>query len=426
MVKAEIAQPLIEDIRKMHRPWWQRLGVPLEWWQGQIQNAYTAIDNWVRAQVFIANLRDGADPSHAAERARLAAYDYGRLTDFEKKVGRRISLFYAFERANQTLFWWTVLNHPSRVLGQLRLIRDLQRDWLEEEPNLVIPDWDRELFMVWYRNLLSVADAKAQGVKIGSNPASVEGYAWVSKPLPVVDGMMLWADILRILAGRGGPTTKAGAAAIAGRVPPWFQAPFVYATESDIFYGRDLRSVKRYNQIPAWFAAEDIALTGGTVLALVDARPVRQADPADWESPDDAYVWEVGPSENNRMAWWMFRNLGSGVPGMGRSIDTLATLDRSWYNSRGPVELLVGATQETRLAVDRTGLVDMPIDHRHVDEDRLAGPRPGLTEAEEFRAFWGLRPTTIYTLPTLYGRSHQSTRRGLETKVKEMKKESGE
>ena len=427
MVKAEIAQPLIEDIRKMHRPWWQRLGVPLEWWQGQIQNAYTAIDNWVRTQVFIDNLRQGADPSHAAERARLAAYDYGRLTDFEKKVGRRISLFYAFERANQTLFWWTVLNHPSRVLGQLRLIRDLQRDWLEEEPNLVIPDWDRELFMVWYRNLLSVADAKAQGVKIGSNPASVEGYAWVSKPLPVVDGMMLWADILRILAGRGGPTTKAGAAAIAGRVPPWFQAPFVYATESDIFYGRDLRSVKRYNQIPAWFAAEDIALTGGTVLALVDARPVRQADPADWESPDDAYVWEVGPSENNRMAWWMFRNLGSGVPGMGRSIDTLATLDRSWYNSRGPVELLVGATQETRLAVaDRTGLVDMPIDHPHVDEDRLAGPRPGLTEAEEFRAFWGLRPTTIYTLPTLYGRSHQSTRRGLETKVKEMKKESGE
>ena len=46
-------------------------------------------------------------------------------TDFEKKHIRNTVMFYSYMRRNQDLFWRTLLENPSRILGQLRTKRSL-------------------------------------------------------------------------------------------------------------------------------------------------------------------------------------------------------------------------------------------------------------------------------------------------------------
>lgn len=393
-LKAETADALVEDVKRMHRGPFSRTAhtiLPIEFYQQQLVTAYTSIDNWSRAHIFLDELRNGADPSKAAEVARLALFDYSRLTDFEKKWMRKAVLFYAFERANQTLFWWTLLNHPGRVLGQLRLIRDLKQEYLEDDWRIVVPEYHEGRYMLAYESLYENGKGMTdRGVDVdraaGMTPewrTRYQGVAYISKPVTAVDGFMLWADIYDMAAGilsRKGD--RDAMANMVGKLHPSIQAPAVGATGTDIFSGR---RIDDYNNVPMWFIAEDRAMTGGLIVdKMLNVHPIPEHDPARRQNPDIPYVWRT----DNGWRWWAIQNLGAGIPGLGRTLTTMDTLDRA--SNKGPAELLVETTQKARESV---GMERAPV-HPLITTE-MAGPRAGLTEGDEMSGFYGLRVTPV-------------------------------
>lgn len=382
LAKAETARSLVEEIKREHSVVFGKTLLSPGFYQDQIVNAYTSIDNFHRAQVFLDELRQGADPSRAAEMARIALFDYSRLTKFEKTVMRRVCLFYAFERANQTLFWWTLLNHPSRVMGQVRLVRDLKREWLEEDWRIVVPEYHEGKFMTAYESLYDSGPITGRGVELDGT--RFQGTAYISKAIPAVDGFRLWADIYDVAAG-GGPEGRKGAAAnLLSKAHPLVQAPIVGATGVEIFSGRKVDDPK---QVPMWFIQQDRALTGGVIVHdILKVKPVFEPDPARRQDPDIPYVWRT----DEGYKWWIIQNLGAAIPGMGRSITTMDTIDRA--TDHGPTWALVRTTQAAR---ELAGMERAP-EHPYLPETGAA-PRAGMTQGDEL---WGLAGFKAWPIKT--------------------------
>ena len=396
-VHAESARALTDDIRREHRTWIENVLLPFEWWQEQLVSAYTAIDNYGRLHVFFDHLAKGADPAEAAAAARMALYDYGNMTDFEQRVMRQVSLFYAYERANQTLFWWTLLNHPSRVAGQVRLIRDMQQLYLEDEYRIVRPEnYERQLMVAYRRFIEDGVRVDVRGVDVEADPLRRLGLAFVTRQQPAVDGFTLWGEIISwALSAFDDPKA---AARVANRLPPWWQAPIVSATRVDPSTSYNIDS-GNFNTVPPWFIALDRALTGGLIVDdFLGVRPVDEPDPAKRYDVDIPYRWVVG--QGNELRWWGIQNLGHALPGMGRGISTMQALDRSF--DHGPVERLVRGTLATREALGLT-----PGKTHPYIRETLEGPRVGRTPGDELVGFFIAKPILVDTAQELRRRDTQ-------------------
>ena len=388
LIKAESADSLIDDIAKRHRSIVARLPVPLEWWQQQITNAYTSLDNWHRAHVFVDEIRQGSAPAEAADKARVSMFDYGRLTDREKKIGRQVSMLYAFERSNQTLLWWTILNKPSRVMGQLRLMRDLQEEFLGEGRRIEIPQGMEGRFMAAYRGLYGEDGENARGIEVQLDPTMHKGIALLSKPMAGSDGIGMWLDLYD--AGVSGGGDADAMSRIMQRAPPWWQWPVVARTRMDMFSGRD---IDQWQDVPMWYIAADRALTGGTIVDdVLKVYPQYEPDPAKRQNSDIPYVWRT----DQGLAWWTLQNLGALVPGHGRTISTLDAWDRAYDD--GPVEAIVRGADNARQLV---GYDPAAFNHPAIP-DRLAGPQAGMTQYEERWGLLGWRPVKVRSRRGVY------------------------
>ena len=94
--------------------------------------AAEALDNIYRVGLFMEQLDSGMSPSVAAKEVRRVMFDYADLTEVEKKYLRNTFTFYSFMRKNTGLILSELVTNPSRVIGQMRLIRQSVRSNIEE------------------------------------------------------------------------------------------------------------------------------------------------------------------------------------------------------------------------------------------------------------------------------------------------------
>ena len=82
---------------------------------------------------FITGILDGQTFDEAAKMANDAIFSYGKLTEFERSVMRRVIPFYTFSRKNIELQFKALTRTPGRVSGQLKVLRGLGQPFSEEE-----------------------------------------------------------------------------------------------------------------------------------------------------------------------------------------------------------------------------------------------------------------------------------------------------
>ena len=383
-IQSEATPSLLDDLRDMHRGAYERYAnIPFMAgrWQQFLMDSATGIDNWMRVGTFIDELKLGKSPAEAAKVARLVGFDYSKLSTFEKAIARNVIMFYSFLKLNQELMWHTLLRNPYRVLGQLRALKGLTREQLEEDPVLVLQEWNEGRLAVFYEDANAANEVAQRHVSI----ARIDGFLYLAPPLPINDGLSLWANIWDAAKG-----DEKALGETVSRAAPWIQAPFVMTTNRDIFYGRDLEA---YNDVPPWFVETDRAWTGG---ALVDGLmrldpPMAEADSARRWTAENHDVYRITDKTGAKW-WWAAKNLGAFAPGFGRSMQTVTALDRS-FEDYGPVEALVQSSRVARNHWADQELV-API---AMGEGDTAHPRAGLTVGSERLGLLGIRPVQIFT-----------------------------
>jgi hypothetical protein len=388
-IQAETVRAVADDLRRMEPGAWNKLTRGFYKWQDTLAEVASAIDNTFRVSVFVDEVNLGKSTAEAAETARKIAFDYTALTDFEKKVMRRVVLFYSFQRRSLDLFFDTLLTNPGRITAQLRTIKFANETLLGEDNEIVTPDYMETRLLLYARQ--AVRDSYESGQTVTMAPA-----------LPIGDIIGMVSDIANI-------TTDEGQRGLVSKVSPVMQAPFVFATGADLFSGRDIGN---YNKIPTYYYELDMNVSGGVAM--------RSLFGAQWRENKDGMANDTDDSRGyyhatNEKAWWLFRNILQ-IPGIsGRSMSTLESFDRAEI---GAVEAMVEASRAYREAGGieefdtffiNTGnaleyVMGQPIVPRPDDPDMIffpaesqetMTPRTGLTVFDERLSALGVRAARI-------------------------------
>lgn len=406
--KSESAEAMSTDVARRIGTWPQRfledpadaLGAPPRWIQHQLTEAWTSIDNMNRVAVYVDALHEGRSVAEAAEIARLAAFDYGNLTDFERSVMRNTVLFYSFMRQNIRLFWHTMIHDPHRVLAQLRLAGGLQREFVEDEPYLTFPDYAQGRLVLDFRKAAIDAFGSQQGV------------ATLSPPMPAMDVVNLTSDLLGMALGSEGSAQE-----LTARFVPAIQGVAVAAFNIDPWSGRDLSG---QSSVPDFLVEGDRMATGGIVVdTLLGVRRV-------FDEAKGQYVYKAG----NEKMWWFYRNVLQ-LPPAGRSMSTMEQIDRAAPFGSQPISDVVGMLRTYREGGGSETLDAFFAGPAHAaatavvggdplapyvfeapsNVDDLAEPRPGVDVGEERRKLLGFPTTTIPTVEAKADTIHAQVRR---------------
>jgi len=106
-----------------------------------------AIEDNSRIAVFFDQLNKGKSFKEASQTVRKYLFDYSELTDFEKKVMRRVFPFYTWSRKNIPLQIENVLKQPRKYQAYAKGVRAFQEPESQEELRLK-PEYFNELLYV--------------------------------------------------------------------------------------------------------------------------------------------------------------------------------------------------------------------------------------------------------------------------------------
>ena len=379
-------------------------------WQRTLIDAATAADNFFRLAIFIDRLVEGDSPTAAAKVARDIGYDYSRLTDREKKYMKVCCLFYSYLKVNTVFFLQSLLKNPSRVMGQFRMLRGLQR--------MAIDDEQEELFIVDYLENRPIL-RQAQNVLPGKlmymnavNDARTKQYVTVFPAvLPAVEAVAFLQDVARSLPVPFIGTFKQEALeAILPSLHPILTTGFALVTETNPLSGSGLK-----DDVPALMIKMDRAWTGGQVVDGCLNVQVKDNKYGQRTFVPTTATRQFGVT--GQQFWYSLNALLPMVPGLGRSLSTLETFDRA------DVPILAAGTPATASLVAKfreadVGIVESPIllgsrvglgrapragymadnDYGRLEGGAYINPataRPGMSRLGEFGAYVGARSTAL-------------------------------
>lgn len=122
----------------------------------------TGVDNQGRLLQFASLLKQGKSASEATESVRKYLFDYGDLTDFEKRVMKRIFPYYTWMRKNTPLMMRELINQPEKfrliakgenaINGMVNpedevnraFVSDFARDWIQLPFNITNSKGEKE------------------------------------------------------------------------------------------------------------------------------------------------------------------------------------------------------------------------------------------------------------------------------------------
>ena len=416
-VKSGNAAHMLRDLEKNENAWHKIVSQSPGKAQALLVESATAIDNYFRSGVFVDELYNGRSMAEAAQIATDAMFDYSKLTDWEKSVFRRTFMFYSYTRNNLNLFYDTLLENPSRIMGQVRLMRGLREENTEGSNVIIETDYTSQRLGVFYRNAYA-------------NTSIYQGVRFLAAPLPIMDAINLHREIAAFISGGFDRTAsvekREQGLRFLARLNPLFQQPLVFQFDEEIFRTRPLTG----DVIPNSIVELDMLMTGGVfVLNFLGATSVPVSTAMKKEYPGQEYVWVAKNSRN----YWIWKNtlqmpfpvidmpegkslLSQTVPGIlyraipqipkaikegrlglmfgGRSVDSWVQLDRA---DVGYVESILAIGHKLREyrahhgyleddPFDPATTVDKPLVDKLEDATywtRGVGPRPELGKAGE-------------------------------------------
>tara|TARA_R100001082_G_scaffold62613_2_gene35093 strand:+ start:12971 stop:20563 length:7593 start_codon:yes stop_codon:yes gene_type:complete len=377
-ISAETQRAMAEDVEIMLRKrdaslvgFYNRGADGARWWQNNLTETATAIDNFYRVSVFVEELEKGASARSAASLARKVAFDYAELSEFEKVVLRNVILFYSYMRKNMDLTIDTLLTEPSRLLGQLRLMNGMQQINVQDDTELVLKDYIKERLIGGFKSSTI-------------NQHATEGWMRITPPMPIMDAINLPMNMV----GWVQDDPEAQRYMVTRLAAPWIQYPFVATLKVDPFYAK---GIDMYNRVPPWLVELDRVLLGGILHDFLDIQNKPNFDPSRRSVEGDYY--EGWYHANNGVNWWVYRNLLQ-IPGAGRSIDTITYMDRANLQA---IEGGLALARLLRKGAETVGLAEELEDPYVGMAKDTMGPRPGLTAQDEFAGWLGFKPTELPT-----------------------------
>jgi hypothetical protein len=199
-------------------------------------------DNFFRFAMFMDQLHKGFSEAEAAKHVRNTFYDYSDLSPTEKNLLREIFLFYSYMRKNQVQVFNALVDNPSRVLGQFRMIANSQEQALgDEDPRLVLPDWLKTRYITLDEEdpFRTVRDRYAYKNKYGRK-IRYTPMIGAAEVVPIIGNMlMLFQD--DVTAYDTGVETWEF---VGGLLGPQARAAYELTSEKFIFQGRELNRIR--------------------------------------------------------------------------------------------------------------------------------------------------------------------------------------
>ena len=370
-IQAETQRTMADDIKlylKENPTLGERAGRFATAWNDHLAEVATAIDNFYRVSIFVDGLNDGVSPGQAAGLARRAAFDYSALTEWEQRTARNAIMFYSYMRKNLDLFFDTLLTDPSRVTNQLRLTNGLHKANLDEDPEIVLPEY--------IQARMGIGTAKPI-----INKHVNDARMYVLPPTPIMDSMNLLIDTYDTLRG-----DKDAMRMLFTKLTPWYQAPAVFSLGVDPFYGGE---VDRYNNVPPWLMEWDLAVTGGQLRLLLDVqRESNRNDRLRQVEGDEGR--QIFNAKNGKL-WWAYRNLLQ-IPGTGRSMGIITQVDQA---NLGIVEGVTEMLRAARLEAEDLGLADEKDRQFEFLEGDTLSPKVGMTPIDHVLGIAGIRTQLV-------------------------------
>ena len=218
----------------------------------------------------------------------------------------------------------------------------------------------------------------------------------MAPPLPYADVIMLWGDVAgmaqefaldQMAPGKFVPPENSldKWKTVITKTHPLLQGAFGMAHNQDVFYGRELTG---WNEVPPWFIEWDYLLTGGWYSdAILDVTPNLLGPDHQLRSAYRRSIEEGATyfyAKDGR-AWWMTRNILHMIPGMGRNMDSVTSLDRA---NLGFVEGMVKLSRYKRqLAAEGTTIPYWMEDRPNPIYTDRADLNPDLMPAEQYERY---------------------------------------
>jgi len=181
-----------------------------------------------RIAPFLAFLKQGMSFEEAARRVKLLQVDYRALSETEKRVFKRLILFYSFTRRQIPFILGNLAGEPGGAMAQM--VKGLERVRKASNEGELVPEWM----------------AHTPGVRIDKVfPGSAANG--MARYITSLGGLLGGAeDVLGVMRpGRGIlETAQRTGSGIMGRVNPMIQRPLELATGYSFFTGRPLKELK--------------------------------------------------------------------------------------------------------------------------------------------------------------------------------------
>ncbi|MAH50517.1 hypothetical protein CMI37_32140 [Candidatus Pacearchaeota archaeon] len=369
-IYTEAPQTMARNLNRLRSRGVNRIYWSADEWQRTLIESATAMDNYYRVSVFVDALERGESAASAAKLARKIAFDYADLTDIEKVWFRNIFMFYSYMRKNMDLFWDTLLTNPDRILGQLRLMKGVQNAYIEEDTEVRLFERD------YAKSRLAVGFKQA-----AVSTHMIDKWMYITPPMPVYDAWGLLTEMVMALQG-----DEHAKRYMITNINPWIQAPFVLASQRDFFYGKDINT---FNEVQPFIMNLDRTILCGMFSEVFDIAPNPQIDLSrryvEGREHDPHYL------ARNGSLWWIWKNMIQ-IPFAGRSMDTMAYLDRT---NLGPMELLAYISRSIHEYGAKVGAWETNQQLSIYNEE--AGPRAGLKWYDELLGLLGIKPFPVLT-----------------------------
>lgn len=177
-----------------------------------------AVEDWIRGTHYISKRLAGESPEQAMESVLKYQIDYGKATEFEKNVMKRVMPWYSFSRGNLPPLLKDLAEKPAKLLGTTRAVTGTR------ESGEFVPPW--------------VAEGAAVPL-----PGAPEGQKrFISSfGLPIED------EVVRTLGSAAHGDIDRVFQQLFGMSIPWAKLPAELATGTQMYSGRKLEELKPYS-----------------------------------------------------------------------------------------------------------------------------------------------------------------------------------
>ena len=308
----------------------------------------TAIDSYFRIRVLVREIEAGRTMEDAVRTARDIVLDYSDLSKYEQTHIKAFFAFYVYFRQAGKMYMKSVVDNPSRIVSQIKLIQGAKRTVTDtKDPDRRISEWDQPRLMI---------------------PMQFGNFA-IRSPMQISGDMLtIVAEIVDLLAFDGDDSRRA-AMALSRRVSPASQEAFKQIFGIDPGRGFDID--RATNQVPALLVQLDHDILGGVLHELLgieyvslddiretyDEKTARKINLRNLEMPGRG----IYRAKNAKMYSFIIKH--TQMIGLGRTLQLFEAIDRS---NIGITEALVAAAdayyradKERPLLARVPGLVEM-------------------------------------------------------------------